>query len=128
LQFQEEPDDKPGTQAYAFLKKFCADCHTAEKPKSEVKDYDVLNYASLTKKRADNKGAALFYVKAGSKGKAGLDDSLLWLMVSDKDMPPEKFDKKEVKPIPSDKEREIIKKWIEAGAPKGGFGPADKGK
>jgi hypothetical protein len=122
---QKAGDDKPGTAAYAFLKKYCADCHTGDKPKSEVDDYDVLSYASLTKKRIDDDKKEYFLVKAGSKGKQALDGSKLWQMMGvDKMMPPKKFDKKEVKNIPSDKERDTIKNWLEAGAPKEGFGPA----
>ena len=122
---QKAGDDKLGAAAHAFFKKFCADCHTGGKPKSEVEDFDVLNYGSLTKKRLDDDKKDYFMVKAGSKGKQALDGSRLWEMVgTDKTMPPKKFDKKDVKDIPTDKERDTIKNWLEAGASKEGFGPA----
>src|SRR5262245_36616887 len=104
--FAQKDDDKPGAAAFAFVKKYCAECHSGAKPKSEVEDYDVLSYASLTKKRVDDDKKDYFLVKAGTKGKQALDGSKLWEMMAPGKplMPPKKFDKKEVKNIPTDKE------------------------
>jgi hypothetical protein len=121
-----EADTKLGRQAYAFVQKYCAGCHHGDKPKSEVKDYDVLSYASLIMKRKVE-DEDRYFIKPGTKGEKALKESVLWQEVGvEKEMPPKEFEKKEVKPQPSDKEREILKRWIEAGAPKEGFGPADK--
>jgi hypothetical protein len=117
---QAQTNPKLSKPAYDFLKTYCAGCHHGAKPMSEVEDYDVLNYASLTKKRTDDDGKPYYYVKAGAKGKAALKASELWRhagLGEEADMPPKKFKNKEVKPIPTDKERAILQKWLEAGAP-----------
>ena len=46
---RDEPA-KLAIQAHSFFKKYCNECHHGKEPKSGVKDYDVLDYASLTKK------------------------------------------------------------------------------
>jgi hypothetical protein len=95
---------------------------------SEVEDYDILSYDSLTKKREGNE----FYVKPGAKGDEALKQSGLWRRAgkagtagAKADMPPRKFRKKAVEPIPTDRERqEVLGRWLQAGAPTEGFGPA----
>jgi len=123
-----------GRKAYAFLKKYCSRCHKADNPPSEIEDYDVLSYESLTKKRTDD-GKDWFYVKPGLKGEKALRSSHVWLHAGKKGvagaqegehfvMPPRTFRKKKVEPQPTDAEREkVLGAWIAAGAPKAGFGP-----
>jgi uncharacterized membrane protein len=114
---------KLAQDARKFLQAYCAECHTGAKPKSEVLDYNVLDYESLTKKRVRAKKDYRI-VAAGVKGEDGLKQSEIWLRVGvDKDMPAEEATKK-----PTDKEREIIKKWVEAGAPPWPKDPASKPK
>src|SRR5437762_416836 len=119
LRSAEPEDGKLGAQAFAFLKKYCAECHHGPTPASGVKDYDVLDYDSLTKKRT-KKGKEVFLVKAGTKGKEALEQSRVWQRAgvekqagADGDMPPDDAMAK-----PTDKEREeVLRKWLEAGAP-----------
>jgi hypothetical protein len=128
-------DRKLAGAAYAFLKKYCADCHSGPKPKSEVEDLDVLRYESLTKKITVD-GEDYYYVKSGKKGDATLlKASLVWkkggitgVGGAVTNMPPVKFDGKDVKNRPTDKERLALQHWIEAGAPKEGFGPVAAAK
>jgi hypothetical protein len=122
----EREEAKTAQLAYGVLQKNCAGCHHGKEPKSEVKDYDVLSYASLTKKRVED-DETTYIVKPDTKGADALKASVLWQKVGvDDEMPPKKFKGKEVTQRPSDKEKEILKKWIEAGAPKEGFGPSEK--
>jgi hypothetical protein len=122
----EKEEAKLAPQAYGVFQTYCAGCHHGKEPKSEVKDYDVLSYASLTKKRVDEDEVS-YFVKPGTKGAEALKASVIWQKVGvDDEMPPKKFGGKPVTKRPSDKDKEILKKWIEAGAPKEGFGPSEK--
>jgi hypothetical protein len=126
LRAAEGEEAKLAPQAYGVFQTYCAGCHHGKEPKSEVKDYDVLSYASLTKKRVEDDEVS-YFVKAGSKGAEALKASVIWQKVGvDDEMPPKKFMGKEVTKRPSDKDKEILKKWIEAGAPKERFGPSEK--
>src|SRR5215831_3383315 len=117
----QTPDDATNLaqQAQEFFKKYCAECHHGDKPTSGVKDYDVLDYSSLTKKRLKS-GKEVYLVKGGVKGDEALKQSRLWRRagVADQagaegDMPPD-----EAKHKPTDKEREaVLRKWLQAGAP-----------
>ena len=92
-----DPDPKLAGEAYTILKKYCAKCHHDT---FKVQDYDVLDYKLLT-------GGGSTYIVPGK-----LDKSDLWDRVGVKgDMPPEK-----VTVRPSNEEKEVLKKWIEAGA------------
>src|SRR5260370_1116847 len=79
------------------------------------KDYDVLDYDNLTKKRVKG-NKEFYYVKADAKGEDGLKQSRLWKHAgvlgqagADGDMPPDEATAK-----PTDKEREtVLRKWLE---------------
>jgi mono/diheme cytochrome c family protein len=124
--------EQPGAKAFAFFKKYCAQCHKKDNAPSEVPDYDVLIYESLTKERKDDDGKVFYYIKPGLKGKEALTNSVVWqhagkkgVAGADGDMPPKVFKKRNVEPRPTDEEREkILEAWIVAGAPKEGFGEA----
>lgn len=96
--------DEDGTladQARAVLKQYCHRCHGAEfqVPRFDVLDRDILTAAPAGKKKKP-------YVVPGKP-----DDSFLWQRAGvDQDMPPED-------PTPTDAERAILRRWIEAGAP-----------
>jgi hypothetical protein len=127
--------DQPGAKAFAFFKKYCSQCHKKDNPPSKIEDYDVLSYESLTKQRKDEDGKAIYFIKPGVKGNEALKASVLWqhagkkgVADADGDMPPKKFQKKEVEPLPTDDERvKILQAWIEAGAPKEGFAAGKSG-
>src|SRR5205823_2301113 len=95
-----EADRKLAGQALMVFENNCARCHHGPKPKSEVEDYDVLDHASLTKRRVDEDKKTFFYVAPKQP-----DKSLVWQRLSEGSMPPKK-----VKTRPSDKDKEIIKK------------------
>lgn len=82
-----------------FMAKYCVDCHGAGKPKAGL---DVSTYEDLIK------GGKKKAIVAGKP-----DDSLLvkTLDGSAKKMPPKKAEKQ-----PTEKEIEVIKAWIKAGA------------
>jgi hypothetical protein len=127
----DKDNKKLATDAHAFLKKYCASCHHGKEPLSEVEGYDVLDYASLTKKRDDDDWP--YYVNPSKKGDEALKGSFVWHRAGIKgvtgakaDMPRKKYLKKEW-PIPTDRERGVLERWLKAGAPKEGFG-AGKGK
>jgi serine/threonine-protein kinase len=87
--------------AHALLKQYCYRCHGVrfEKPPLNVLDRDILTAAPSGKRKKA-------YIVPGKP-----DDSFLWQRVGvDEDMPPED-------PAPSDAERGLLKRWIEAGAP-----------
>jgi serine/threonine-protein kinase len=93
------PDPKLAQQGYEFLNKYCARCHGIDfkVPKLNVLDRDIL----LAKNKDGDP-----YLTPGQP-----DKSQLWQRVGvDKDMP-----KGLKKPKPQ--EIDLLKKWIEAGAP-----------
>jgi serine/threonine-protein kinase len=88
--------------ARKILKKHCLTCHSGEGSSSGYL-FDVLNHKSLVTDQADEKAVVV----------AGKLDSRLWVRAGvEKTMPP-----KAVKERPTAEELEIVKKWIEAGAP-----------
>jgi hypothetical protein len=87
-------------QARAVLEKYCFGCHGA---RFEVKDYNVLDWKSLTARRPDEKSP---YVVPGRP-----EESALWKRLGvAKNMPPSD-------PKPSEAEKSLIKQWIASGAP-----------
>src|SRR5262249_22198428 len=117
LRADEASDKKQlAQQAFGVFNTFCIRCHHGDKPESKVEDYEILDYSSLTKQRKDKKDKPWAYI-APSKP----DGSRIWQRLNDSDEP---MSPAEVKERPGDKEKAILKKWIEAGAPKEGFGPA----
>jgi serine/threonine-protein kinase len=95
-----EPSPKLAQQGYDLLKTYCYRCHGID---FKVPGYNVLDRPGLLAAR--RRGQAPYVVP----GKP--DESLLWQRVAvDEDMPPSGAK-------PSDAERAVLKKWIEAGAP-----------
>jgi serine/threonine-protein kinase len=96
-------DEALARKAYAFLRKYCKDCHGG----SNDQNYDihVLERETLIKPSETEEKDT--YVVPGNPGK-----SLVWqkMGVSPYQMPKGK------KPRPSDDERKIIEQWILAGA------------
>jgi hypothetical protein len=115
-QGQGQEDKDLAKKAFQVLNNYCARCHHGPKPKSEVEDYDVLDRASLTKARRDEDKNPFAYITPKDPKK-----SLIWKRVSEGSMPPQK-----VKMRPSEADKEVLKKWIEAGAPP--FPPAPRPK
>jgi cytochrome c553 len=85
-----------GRQALAVLQARCVECHGPDKGKARL---DLSSPAGVA--RGSRKGAV---VRAGKP-----DESLLWQMVEKGKMPPED-------PLP-EKERQVLRRWIESGAP-----------
>ena len=93
-----DPDPKLSGQAFTILKKYCAKCHHDA---YEVEGYDVLDHKSLVNPDTS-------YVVPAKP-----DKSELWVRVGVKgNMPPKKIQLR-----PSQEEKDVLKKWIEAGAP-----------
>lgn len=104
----DEADKKLAAQAFAVLKQHCATCHHGPKPTSDVQDFEVLDRASLIKKRVEGNYKTYYLVFPKN-----LDKSYLWQRVGvEGSMPP--MDRKD-RPTAADKD--VLKKWIEAGAP-----------
>jgi mono/diheme cytochrome c family protein len=111
---KDEDKEKLAAQAFAVLKANCAACHHEEKNGND--NYDVLSYKSLTETKPSDEAKedhpkAPNYVTPNK-----LKESLVWVMLDEGHMPPKKAKKK-----PSKDDKEALKKWIEAGAPKEGF-------
>jgi mono/diheme cytochrome c family protein len=88
-------------QARGVLKRYCHQCHAG--PGSDSgHDFDMLKVETLTAKTADLDAVVV----------PGKPDQSLLLKVMAKRMPP-----KAIKDRPSDADRAIIEKWIQAGAP-----------
>ena len=95
----DQADPALPIQARAVLKKYCYRCHGV---RFEVPGYNVLDRDVLVAKRGKEESP---YVVPGKPG-----ESALWERVGvEKDMPPSG-------PKPSDEERALISRWIEAGA------------
>jgi serine/threonine-protein kinase len=95
----QAPAGSVAEQGYTFFKKYCYRCHGVE---FKVPTFNVLDRDVLVASRGDDPA----YVVPGN-----LDDSLVWQRVAlDADMPPSGAK-------PTDAEKDILKKWIEAGAP-----------
>lgn len=106
-----EADPQLAAQGYNVLKTYCYRCHGV---KFDVEGYNVLNRDILLNKAPEEDDQAK-YVVAGKP-----DASLMWQRAGiKKDMPPGSNAK------PSAAELDILKKWIEAGAP---FPAADRRK
>lgn len=99
----QQPNEKGQTAlaARAVLKQYCYTCHHGAG--SEAGDFDVLDAKTMT---APREGERPFVVG----GKAA--ESYLFERVSKGSMPP-----KATKERPTDAEKEVLKKWIDAGAP-----------
>jgi serine/threonine-protein kinase len=96
----KEPDRAVAEQGIALLKKYCHRCHGID---FKVPHFNVLDRAGLVASRGKDEPA---YVVPGKP-----QESYLWQRVSvDEDMPP-----KGTKP--NAEEKEVLKKWIVAGAP-----------
>jgi mono/diheme cytochrome c family protein len=96
------PDGKQlAAQVRGVLKQYCQRCHHGDG--SEGGDFDVLIDKSLTTARGDDKP----YVVAGKP-----NDSFLYQRLVKDQMPPKK-----IRERPSDADKDVIKRWIEAGAP-----------
>ena len=97
-------DQELASQAYGLLKKYCYKCHGVE---FAVPGYNVLDRDSIIKDQGPD---AEPYVSLESP-----EDSQIWsraLVGEDEaDMPPDD------NPRPSAEEKEILKRWIQAGAP-----------
>src|SRR4051812_1338824 len=88
-------------QAHTILKKYCYRCHGV---RFEVPGYNVLDRDILVARRGEGEQP---YIVPGKP-----DESEVWNRVAvEKDMPPEKS------PQPSAVDRDILKRWIAAGAP-----------
>jgi serine/threonine-protein kinase len=96
-----EADPKLAAQGYAVLKKYCYRCHGVD---FKVPRYNVLDRDILIAKRGKGENP---YVTPGDP-----DKSEIWLRVTSEDdpMPPRGAK-------PSAAEKQLLKKWIEAGAP-----------
>lgn len=99
--------DDLGQSAYDVLKKFCYDCHGVS---YKVPDFHVLNLDSLVKTRG-TEGAHYTYVVPGK-----LDESSLWDYVSGDAPQMPLAGSKQAKEMTA-AHRDVLKRWIEAGAP-----------
>lgn len=98
-----EPDPQLASQGYNVLKTYCYRCHGV---KFDVEGYNVLSREILINKAPEDDANAHYIVP----GKP--DASLMWQRAGIKrDMPPGANAK------PSVTELDLLKKWIEAGAP-----------
>lgn len=91
----QPPGDEP-QQILALFRAHCVECHGTEKPKARL---ELSSFASLA--RGGRKGPVIV---PGDLGK-----SLLWQMISDEKMPPEK-------PLVA-KDRQLLERWIKSGSP-----------
>ena len=83
----------------SFLRKYCYDCHGGGEESGGLKNIDLIEALS----------------KSTVIGES-LEESSLWERVGvDKDMPPPA----DTDLIPRDSERQIVRQWLEAGAPSG---------
>ncbi len=98
-----EPDAQLAAQGYGILKTYCYRCHGL---RFDVEGYNVLNRQILLTKTPEEDDQLKYIVPGKPEG------SLMWQRAGiKKDMPPGN------NPKPSAAEYEILKKWIEAGAP-----------
>jgi serine/threonine-protein kinase len=98
--FAADEQAKLAEQGVKILKTYCHRCHGVN---YEVPGFDVLNRDILLARR-EGIGS---YISAGKP-----EESLLWQRIAiNGDMPPSG------EPEPSAPEKELLKKWIEAGAP-----------
>jgi hypothetical protein len=102
-----EPDAKAlALQARTVLKTYCHRCHNG--PGAAGGNFDVLKVETLTAARDGDQP----YVVAGKPADSFLYQRLAIRKEGKGDMPPKKI------PVrPSDADKEIVKRWIEAGAP-----------
>jgi serine/threonine-protein kinase len=95
-----ESNARVAAQAYTLLKKYCYRCHGVD---FKVPGYNVLDRDSLLATRGPDE---LPYIALGKP-----DESAMWLrIVVDGDMPPSGAK-------PTDDEKQLLKRWIEGGAP-----------
>ncbi len=102
VQQAAENSSKISTQVFKVFRKYCAKCHHDEK---KVRDFDILNHQNLMTRHSETGGR---YLIPGDS-----ENSELWLHVggAEPDMPPNK------QPQPSQTERDLLKSWIDMGAP-----------
>jgi hypothetical protein len=102
----------------AIFERSCMQCHEGTSPPSGVKELQVRDYSTLTKKWKEAHPVdrsipwsllPWYYVKPGLNGDAALSESLIWHAVSNNLMPP--TGKKL-----SAAEKAVIQVWIAAGA------------
>ena len=94
----DDANQQTTERAFGVFKKYCYKCHGQA---FEVEGFDVLNHKILTNKDSG-------YIVPGKP-----DESEIWKRVGIKNsMPPKKITER-----PTDEEKAILKKWIEAGAP-----------
>lgn len=103
-------DEKLAEQGHKLIKTYCHRCHGGGE--QVVDGFDILNRENLLAKRGEDK---LAYATAGKPA-----ESLIWKKIDGKAMPPDD------EPQPSDAEKEIIKKWIEAELPFPAVGDAPR--
>lgn len=96
--FNPAPEDSLAEQGTALVKKYCHQCHGGESRKGD-EAFDILDHKVLTNTDTG-------YVVEGD-----LESSYVWQRIDEGDMPPEDAEQ------PSDDEKELIGKWINAGAP-----------
>jgi serine/threonine-protein kinase len=104
--------DRLAVQARAFLKTYCHRCHSGEGSEGGV--YDAVDYKSLVTGTDDEPAVVV-------PGKPG--ESRIWQMIEKNKMPP-----KSVRERPTAEEKEIVRKWIEAGAPAPPAEPPDQAR
>ena len=101
-------DVKLAAQGKAVLEKYCYRCHGVDFKKPGL---DVFDRATLIRPKDSKEDP---YLVPGDP-----DKSRLWEVVDTSYMPPEK------QPQPTDDEKQLLRRWIEAGA---NFPPADRPK
>jgi serine/threonine-protein kinase len=93
-------------KAQAVLKTYCQRCHHG--PGSDGGEADFLKRSDLVGKQGDEPG----YVVPGKPAESLLYQRLAVRRGGKGDMPPSKIGER-----PSDEDRDVLKRWIEAGAP-----------
>lgn len=104
-----EPETDLAVKAHGLLKKYCHRCHGV---RFEVPGFNVLDRDILVAERGEEEAP---YVVIGKP-----DESALWDRVGgEQDMPPSN-------PKPSDAERQLLRRWIQAGASFPTVDPVDR--
>jgi hypothetical protein len=115
----EPASTRLATRAYTVLKDHCAKCHHADEREGN-KAYDVLDWNSLTRTTPSSRSLKRFKPAKAYVAPGKPEESIVWLQITKGRMPPED------EPRVSKDAKSSIKKWIEVGSPRGGFG-SDKG-
>lgn len=93
-------------EAVGILKQYCADCHHYG---MMFPGLDVLDRDSLVKKLVADASATKDNMPFVTEGKP--EESGIWKQIEQKTMPP-----KDEKAVPDQRERDLIRRWIEQGA------------